>query len=365
MIDLLSSNIFLSTKFQLTVLVAILSLLVFFIGYIFPSLIQLLLNLFNKNEAAEEAQNLLQPYRHLIGIAFGLGFLDIIALFLPILDDYPAIEFIISLILTVDVCWLLIAICGKYINDLNLKSALKSGRQANSELLNLGKFATYLVIIFSGILIFTQVHHIKIWSFLTSLGIGGLAVGLAAQKTLEQLLGGVVLYLDHPFYIDDYIGLPDGTFGRVESIGWRSTKIRTSGKGTVIVIPNNSLTQMNIENFSGAKKVISILYLNFPRQVEDKEQALIEQVILTSTKDIFGLDSRSTRIDFRTTNQGSEFKSQAQVNLFILGSGKVSMELRRQLLDMAAETINQQLKDYGIDFSLEEPAIYVDAPVTI
>ena len=41
------------------------------------------------------------------------------------------------------------------------------------------------------------------------------------------------------------------------------------------------------------------------------------------------------------------------------------MELRRQLLNMATETINQKLKAYGIDFNIEEPTIYVDAPVTI
>ena len=41
------------------------------------------------------------------------------------------------------------------------------------------------------------------------------------------------------------------------------------------------------------------------------------------------------------------------------------MELRRQLLDMATENINQKLRDYGMDFEIEEPAIYVESPVTI
>ena len=246
----------------------------------------------------------------------------------------------------------------KYIDDKAVESALKSGRQANGELLIIVKFVAYFTIVFIGIVIFTQTHNIHIFSLLASLGLGGVAIAFAAQKTLEQILGGVVLYLDNPFSIDDYIGLPDGTFGRVESIGWRSTKIRTSGKGTVVIIPNNSLTQMNIENFSGSKKVISILYLNFLHPVEPKEQALIRQVVLTSTKDIFGLDSRHTRIDFIKPKQ-------AQISLFILSAGKVSMELRRQLLDIATENINQKLKDYGINFYIEEPTIYVDAPVTI
>ncbi|MBF2016376.1 MAG: mechanosensitive ion channel [Rivularia sp. T60_A2020_040] len=365
MMELLSNNIFVSPKVQLTFVFGILSFVAFFIGCVFPRLIKFFLSLFVSSEVGEKADKLLQPYKHLIGLTFGLGFLEIVALFIPILDDYPAIEIIISLILTVEACWLSSRILGKYIDDYILESALKSGRQANSELLVLVKITAYFAIIFSGIIFFTQTHKINIFSLLASLGIGGLAIAFAAQKTLEQVLGGVVLYLDHPFYIDDYIGLPDGTFGRVESIGWRSTKIRTSGKGTVMIIPNNALTQMNIENFSGAKKVISILYLNFKHQVDPKEQALIEQVVLTSTKDIFGLDSRSTRIDFTTINKNDEPKSKAQVSLFILGSGKVSMELRRQLLDMATETITKKLKSYDINFDIEEPTIYVDAPVII
>lgn len=365
MMELLSNNIFFSAKIQLTFVAGVFSFIAFFAGCIFPQIASFCLSLFVSSEAGDKAEKLLQPYRHLIGLAFGLGFLEIVALFVPVLDDYPVIEKIISFILTIEACWLVIQIFGKYIDDSILESALKSGRKANSELLNLAKYTAYLAIVFVGFIFFAQTHNINILSLLASLGIGGVAIAFASKTTVEQLLSGVVLYIDHPFYIDDYIGLPDGTFGRVESIGWRSTKIRTSGKGTVIVIPNNSLTQMNIENFSGAKKVISILYLNFNRKVEAKEQALIEQVILSSTKDIFGLDSRSSRIDFRTIKNRDEVRSQAQVSLFILGSGKVSMELRRQLLDMATETINKKLTGYGIDFSIEEPTIYVDAPVTI
>ncbi len=365
MMELLSNNIFVSAKIQLTFLVGILSIIAFFIGCIFPRITKFCLSIFLSSEVGEKIEKILQPYAHLIGITFGLGFLEIVTLFIPVLDDYPVIEIIISLILTIEACWLTSRIFERYIDEYILETALKSGRQANSELLILVKFIAYFAIIFIGILFFTQTHQINIFSLLASLGIGGLAFAFAAQKTLEQLLGGIVLYLDHPFYIDDYIGLPDGIFGRVESIGWRSTRIRTSGKGTIMVVPNNSLTQMNIENFSGAKKVISIFYLNFYRQVEPKEQALIEQVVLTSTKDIFGLDSRSTRIDFKTINNHDEEKSQAQISLFILGSGKVSMDLRRQLLEMATETINHKLKSYGIDFDIEEPTIYVDSPVTI
>lgn len=365
MIEFLSKNIFFSAKIQLTFVVEALTVVAFYTGYFLPLIIKFLLNKFKYFEAGEKAEKILKPYKFFIGIAFGLGFLEIVALVIPVFDDYPAIEIFISLILILEACVLFCRICVEFIDDYILKSALKDGRKANSELFSLVKFLAYLIVFLFGILFFTKIHKINLVSFLASLGIIGVALAFAVQKFLEQIIATLVLSVDHPFYVDDYIGLPDGTFGRVESIGWRSTKIRTSGKGTVMIIPNNALTDINIENFSGAKKVISILYLNFDYKVEPKERALIEQVVLTSTKDIFGLDSRSTRIDFRIINQNNKPKTQAQISLFILGSGKVSMELRRQLLDMATETINQKLRDYGIDFDIEEPTIYVDAPVTI
>jgi MscS family membrane protein len=196
-----------------------------------------------------------------------------------------------------------------------------------------------------------------------SLGIGGLAVAFAAQKTLEQFLGGIVLTLDRPFTVGDYIGLSDGwqgkqgTFGRVESIGLRSTKIRTSGKGTLTIIPNNSLTQATIENFSGAKKEMSVMTLEFPKPLLANDQAIIRQTVMASTMDIFGLDWRSTEVSFGDHN--------AQISFFILGSNELSMELRRQLLDLATQKITKQLQDHNIAFVLNQPTIYVDAPISL
>ena len=58
-------------------------------------------------------------------------------------------------------------------------------------------------------------------------------------------------------------------------------------------------------------------------------------------------------------------KTQAQITFFILGSGEVSMDLRRQLLYLASQNINQKLQEHGIEFTIEEPTIYVDSPITI
>ncbi|MEM8604070.1 MAG: mechanosensitive ion channel domain-containing protein, partial [Cyanobacteria bacterium P01_H01_bin.121] len=216
------------------------------------------------------------------------------------------------------------------------------------------------------IVAFSVTHGIKLFGLIASLGIGGLAIAFAAKNSLEQLFGSVVLYLDRPFVPGDYVTLKDGTFGRVESIGLRSSKIRTSGRGTLIVIPNNSLASMQIENYTDAKKVISLLTLSFYRTVPQDERSLMRQIILESTRDIYGIDGRNTEVEFRglTTDQ-YPVGAQAQITFFLLGSEASSMEIRCQLLDVASQRITRQLADYGIIADRIEPTIYVDSPITV
>jgi len=85
-------------------------------------------------------------------------------------------------------------------------------------------------------------------AILTGLGIGGLAIALAAQKTLENLLGGIMIISDEPMRVGDFCRIAD-QMGTIEDIGLRSTRIRTLSR-TVIAIPNGQLAVANVENFS-------------------------------------------------------------------------------------------------------------------
>ncbi|HIK33585.1 MAG TPA: mechanosensitive ion channel [Oscillatoriales cyanobacterium M59_W2019_021] len=306
-------------------------------------------------------QALIQPQLEYLGLVVLIA----IAESLVLLSQAPEfIEIGVSLLLTISIIsfgWRLIyQLFDVYL----LKLVVQSGSKIN-ELLNFGKIVANGIFIVVSIFIFLQSHNINLLGLIASLGIGGLAVAFAAQKTLEQLLGGIVLYLDKPFTIDDYVSLPDGTFGRIESIGLRSTKIRLSGKGTLAIVPNNALTQMTIENLTGAKKVIAIVYLNFYRLLPEDEKSLIRQVVIQGTIDIFGIDSRNTEVEFRNIPYLDGEITQAQIAFFILGSGNVSMELRRQVLDLANQNINQTLVEHGIEFEIEDSTIYVDSPITI
>ncbi|WP_017305286.1 mechanosensitive ion channel family protein [Spirulina subsalsa] len=354
-----------SSLISYTLLALAALLLLFVLLLIANSINKQLRNLFSP-QWKTTYQQIVAPDQNILLIIFFLLASDIILLTLPLKPIWDYGETFLGLITALIMGWLVSRIFGRFFDIYLLDIAIQNRRKINSELLILAKISANGLVFFVITIIFSQTHELNILGLLASLGVGGLAVAFAAQKTLEQLLGGIVIFLDRPFVVDDYIGLPDGIFGRVESIGLRSTRIRTSGKGTLVVVPNSQLTQVSIENFTGAKKVISLLYLTFDRKIESAEKAFIRQIIVESTRDIFGIDPRSTGVDFSDTYQEGEVAiTQAQISFFILGSGEVSMDLRRQLLDIANQNIAKQLKEYGIGFALEERTINVDSPITI
>jgi MscS family membrane protein len=112
---------------------------------------------------------------------------------------------------------------------------------------------------------------------LAGLGIGGIAVALAAQKTIENLFGGIALLTDRVMRVGDLCRVGD-TIGTVEDIGLRSTRIRTFERG-LIAVPNGSLSAANIENLSARDKLrifctITLSHATSRAQLE----AVLEQV---------------------------------------------------------------------------------------
>jgi MscS family membrane protein len=88
---------------------------------------------------------------------------------------------------------------------------------------------------------------------LAGLGIGGLAIALAAQKTVENIIGAITLYTSAPIKVGNFCRF-DNNLGVVEEIGLRSTRIRTIER-TVIYVANSKFIDMNIENFSEREKM--------------------------------------------------------------------------------------------------------------
>jgi MscS family membrane protein len=90
-------------------------------------------------------------------------------------------------------------------------------------------------------------------SLLAGLGIGGLALALAAQKTVENLFGSFSIAVDRPFREGDFVKIEDFV-GTVEAIGLRSTRVRTLDR-TLVTIPNGKLADMRVESFSARDRI--------------------------------------------------------------------------------------------------------------
>ena len=93
---------------------------------------------------------------------------------------------------------------------------------------------------------------INVATLITGIGLGGLTIALAAQDTAQNLFGGLVILLDKPFQVDDWISTPD-IEGVVEDITFRSTRVRTF-PNALVVVPNSTLVSSPITNWSRMNK---------------------------------------------------------------------------------------------------------------
>ncbi|MFH1393571.1 MAG: mechanosensitive ion channel family protein [Candidatus Micrarchaeota archaeon] len=96
-------------------------------------------------------------------------------------------------------------------------------------------------------------------AIITGLGIGGLAVALALQDTLANFFGGLHILIDKPFRQFDYIKVDDNTEGTVQEIGWRTTRLITTGKDE-IVVPNSKLAGSTLKNYSTPRDETGVSY---------------------------------------------------------------------------------------------------------
>jgi len=103
------------------------------------------------------------------------------------------------------------------------------------------------ILALAGLLILSNLG-LSITPLLTALGIGSLAVALALQPTLTNLIAGIHIALARPIRVGDFVQLETGVKGEVEDIGWRATRIREL-PNNIIIVPNSRLAEMIVTNF--------------------------------------------------------------------------------------------------------------------
>lgn len=112
----------------------------------------------------------------------------------------------------------------------------------------LRKVIKIVVIIIASLIVMEHFHY-DIKALLTTLGVASLAIALAVQETLGNVIAGLGIVIDRPFHVGDRIQLPSGEIGDVYEIGLRSVKILTLDH-TMIVIPNSEIGKNRVVNLS-------------------------------------------------------------------------------------------------------------------
>jgi MscS family membrane protein len=144
------------------------------------------------------------------------------------------------------------------------------------------KIVTYIIAVF---VVLGLVFKINVLTLIAGLGIGGIAVALAAKDSLENLFGSFTIFIDKPFVVGDLVKI-DGIEGNIEKVGFRSTQIRSVNR-SIITVPNKkmidgALENLTLRNFRRIKFSIGLSY-ETPATTLKKIIAEINMLIKTNT----------------------------------------------------------------------------------
>ncbi len=337
-------------------------------GQYTPPLARLILQKIFPRQGTNIYQNLIEPIKNLLAISSTLILISFSLVWIQKYQVfYNFFQVFLNLAVVISVAGLISRLFRQFVRAYGIDFIRKLGWEVD-ELLLVVETVANVLIGFIAVVAFAQSQNVNLVGLLAGLGIGGIAIAFAAQKTLEQLIGTIALYLDRPYIPGEYIRvnfnpMAEDVFARVESIGLRSTKLRTVAKSTLLIVPNSIMASKDIENISRGKKLMVLLYLDFSQSLAEPERALVEQVVKESTDTLFGIDPGSTKITlFQPEDKPG---TRARVSFFILGSSEDSIGLRKRLLELANEKISEKLTEQSISFVMQEPTIYVESPVTI
>jgi len=166
----------------------------------------------------------------------------------PPADDL--LDHIANLLQIVAVSWLAIALWDTFcdLSELHLARPERKARSLIAPILR--RVGRMLIVLCAGIAIVAALGY-NVWGILAGLGLGGVAVALAAKDSIENLFGTLSIVMDMPFGVGDWIKVGD-VEGTVEQITLRSTKLRTYND-TIVTLPNTNLVKAAVDNF-GARR---------------------------------------------------------------------------------------------------------------
>ena len=230
--------------------------------------------------------------------------------------------------------------------------AEKTETKMDDQLIPLLMKSLKIVIGFVAFMHLLSLLGVNVTALIAGASIGGLAIALAAQDTFKNLFGSIMIFLDKPFQIGDFITTSE-IEGTIERIGFRSTRIRKIDT-SVISVPNGNLanvtlTNLGIRKFRILETTISILYSTDPAKIRDflDELRKIPPSELSVQPDTWlvylrHLSASSIDIYFRSYIEAPDFKTELSIREHIIFS------------------IMEAAKKAGVSFAYPSTSVYLE-----
>jgi|AntRauTorcE11897_2_1112592.scaffolds.fasta_scaffold18763_2 small-conductance mechanosensitive channel len=185
-----------------------------------------------------------------------------------------------------------------------------------------------------GLLLILSNLGVNVTSLIAGLGIGGIAVALAAQAVLGDIFSSITIYFDKPFEAGDFIILQDGTtMGVVEKIGFKTTRIKALG-GEEVVVANSNLTSQKIHNYKKMEKRRAVVNFGVIYSTPQDKMKRIPEIVKKIVDDIGDIDF--DRVHFKKFADSSlvfelvYFVSTADYNAYMDHNQELHLQIKEQ-----------------------------------
>jgi MscS family membrane protein len=226
------------------------------------------------------------------------------------------------------VTWLISRAIEAVFREILQPLAEKTETDLDDQLLPIARKGSKLVVWAMGIIVALNNVGYDVGAVLAGLGIGGLALAMAARDTVANMFGGVTVFVDRPFSVHDRIRIDDYE-GFVQEIGIRTTRLQTIG-GPVVIIPNSKFSGSEVENITvneGLQSAV-VVGLTYDTSHERMQRAMqiIEEIIAEHPEtelwdigfDAFGDFSLNIRAEYYVKSKRRPLPVRSEINMAVL-----------------------------------------------
>ena len=236
---------------------------------------------------------------------------------------------IFNICFVLDLTWLVARVLDSIVESLLIRSAVRSETSMITQIGPILRKTVRSVVWILGIITAMNTAGYEVGAMLAGVGIGGLAMAMAAKDFVANIFGGVTVFVDKPFKVGDRI-VVNGIDGTVQEIGIRSSRLITL-QGRMVTIPNNSFTNSPVENITAepSRKVSISLGLTYDTTPENVQLSIdiLKQIVkdhpetendFTVWFSSFGDFSLNVSCTYYITKSGHWANTPGEINMHIL-----------------------------------------------